>query len=187
MEDQAILKAFDRRDEDALESVQRQYGAYLRTVAGRILDSAEDAEEAVSDAMLAAWNSIPPQRPENLRTYLAKLTRRASLKIRRAQQAGKRGGGEADAVYEEIADCLAGEAGGPEEALEAQALTHSIEGFLEGLPKAERAAFILRYWYFKPVREIASQLGFTESKTGSMLLRSRRKLRTYLEEEGFWL
>ena len=37
----------------------------------------------------------------------------------------------------------------------------------------------------KTVKEIASRFGFSEAKVKSMLLRSRRKLKTVLEKEGY--
>ena len=185
MEDQRILAAFEQRDETALQAVQTRYGAYLRTVAGRILDRTEDAEEGVSDALLAAWNSIPPQHPENLKTYLAKLTRRACLKILRTQQSERRGGKAVTLAFEELDECLADASPSPEEKAVSRSLTESLNRFLEGLPKTERALFIRRYWYFLSVKELSAQFGFTESKTESMLLRTRRKLRVYLEKEGY--
>ena len=185
MEEQSILAAFERRDEEALRAVQSRYGAYLRTVAGRILESTEDAEEGISDALLAAWNSIPPQHPENLKTYLAKLTRRACLKILRTQQSARRGGEAVTLAFEELDACLADTGPSPEDQALSRSLAESLNRFLEGLPKTERALFIRRYWFFLSVKELAAQFGFTEKKTESMLLRTRRKLRAYLEKEGY--
>jgi RNA polymerase sigma-70 factor (ECF subfamily) len=44
--------------------------------------------------------------------------------------------------------------------------------------------FILRYWYVAPIGEIAERLHFSEGKVKSVLFRTRRKLHTYLQEEG---
>jgi RNA polymerase sigma-70 factor (ECF subfamily) len=41
-----------------------------------------------------------------------------------------------------------------------------------------------RYWYFDTVADIAKQFGYGQSKVKTMLLRTRRKLKTYLEKEG---
>ena len=38
-----------------------------------ILNNAEDSEECVNDTWLHAWNAMPPQRPNVLRMFLAKL------------------------------------------------------------------------------------------------------------------
>lgn len=43
-----------------------------------------------------------------------------------------------------------------------------------------------RYWYMDAIQDIAERFGYTESKVTSMLHRSRKKLKYYLEKEG-WL
>ena len=78
MEDRHILRLYISRDEAALSATAEKYGNYCRSIAHHILGNAEDAEECVNDAWLGAWNTIPPKQPENLATYLGKLTRNAS-------------------------------------------------------------------------------------------------------------
>ena len=79
MEDETIVELLYRRDEGALEELEGKYGPGLLRLAGRFLKSREDVEEAVNDTWLAAWNTIPPQRPEHLFAYLARLCRFAAL------------------------------------------------------------------------------------------------------------
>ncbi len=43
--------------------------------------------------------------------------------------------------------------------------------------------FTLRYWYVAPIGEIAERLHFSNGKVKSILFRTRRKLRIYLQEE----
>ena len=77
MTDEQILDRFHARDEAALQASDSAHGAYCRALAGRFV-SAEDAQECWSDALLRAWDAIPPERPAHLRAYLAKLTRNAA-------------------------------------------------------------------------------------------------------------
>lgn len=49
-------------------------------IAVNILNSTEDAEECVNDAYLGAWNSIPPNKPNPLLPYLARITRNVAHK-----------------------------------------------------------------------------------------------------------
>lgn len=56
--------------------------------------------------------------------------------------------------------------------------------FLSKLPETERALFVSRYWFMAPVRELAEKFGFSESKTVSMLRRTRLKLGKFLTGEG---
>ena len=77
-------------------------------MAGRLLASPQDAEECVSDTWLAAWGSMPPHRPQALRMFFAKLTRRLAFNRYKANTAEKRGGGQLPLVLEELSECVAG-------------------------------------------------------------------------------
>ncbi|MEI3100638.1 MAG: sigma factor-like helix-turn-helix DNA-binding protein [Oscillospiraceae bacterium] len=55
---------------------------------------------------------------------------------------------------------------------------------MAGLKKQERDIFVSRYWYMAPVDEIAEKVGFSYSKTASILHRTRLKLGLYLRKEG---
>ena len=79
LKDQEIVALFWRRDERAVAAAREKYGAYLLRVAMGILPRRQDGEECVNDTYLGAWNSIPPQRPAVLQTYLGKLTRRIAI------------------------------------------------------------------------------------------------------------
>ncbi|MBR3446528.1 MAG: sigma-70 family RNA polymerase sigma factor [Oscillospiraceae bacterium] len=183
MEDAQIIERFFRRDEAALHETDRKYHGYCRKIAMQILQSPEDADEAVNDTWLAAWNSIPPHRPERLQTFLGRLTRNISLKKLRSSQAVKRGAGNAEAVLDEVADWLRAEHDTESEA-DARMLADAINRFLDKLPETDRQVFVRRYWYFQSVAEIAEALSCSESKVKSMLYRTRNKLHTALEKEA---
>jgi len=184
MEDQDIVSLYWAREERAVAETARKYGGYCLAIARAVLPLPQDAEEAVNDAYLAAWNAIPPHRPAVFSAFLGKLCRRAALKKWRAGRAQKRGGGETALVYEELADCV-GDAGA-DRALEAAELARCIDRFLARQPDPVRRVFVCRYWYVDSVPSIARRFGYSESKVKSMLLRTRNKLRDYLIEEGVY-
>ena len=103
MEDAQIIERFFRREESALHETNRKYHGYCRKIAIQILQRPEDADEVLNDTWLAAWNSIPPHNPENLQTFLGRLTRNIALNKLRSSQAVKRGAGNAEAVLDEVA------------------------------------------------------------------------------------
>ncbi len=183
MEDKQIVRLYFERSDRAIAETERKYGAYCRSIARNILQNEEDADECVSDAWLGAWNSIPPQKPESLAAYVGKLTRRKAIDRLRAANRQKRGGGAAALAFEELDECIPG-GGTAEEAVLRLELGDIIRRFLSGLSGTERNVFLLRYWYVCPVAEIAGRLGFSQAKVKSMLLRTRRKLRVYLEKEA---
>ena len=184
MEDAQLISLYFARDEAALTQTEAQYGAYCRRIAMNILENTQDAEECVSDTWLQAWYAIPPQRPMRLGLFLGKITRNLSFDRYRASRAAKRGGGALDAVLEELATCIPG-GEGPEERIEARELARSINGFLRQCGQTQRRCFLLRYYYGQPVREIARSQGLTENRVSVLLYRTRKKLRSKLEQEGY--
>ena len=184
MDDSQIIALYFDRSEDALSQTETKYGRYCRAVAANILPDSRDIDEAVSDAYMAAWSSIPPHRPERLGTYLAKLIRRAALKRWRARDAQKRGGGQTEAALEELSEVLPGGTD-PARAAEDKALTECLDRFLGKLPDIERRVFLRRYWYMDSIGAICQRYGFSQSKVKSMLARARNKLLTHLKEEEF--
>ena len=183
MEDHKIVALFWQRSEQALEETARKYGAYCHAIAGHILTDVTAAEETVNDAYLAAWNSIPPQRPNVLSAYIGKLTRRLAINRWKQQHAQKRGGDQVTLALEELAE-LADERQQPERQLEAAELSAILDRFVQSLRETERRVFVRRYWYLESIQEISRSFGFSESKTKSMLYRTRQKLADYLMKEG---
>lgn len=183
MEDHQIVALYLQRNERAIEETAAKYGNYCFSIARNILDSREDAEEAVNDTYLGAWRAIPPHQPAVLSTFLGKITRRAALKRWNQSRTQKRGGGETALVLEELSDCIC-DKGSAETAIEAAELTQLLNRFLQALPQTERTVFVCRYWYMDPIRDIGQRFGFSQSKVKSMLARTRTKLHTYLKKEG---
>ena len=181
MEDAEILDRFWKRDEGAIPAAEEQYGARLLRLAERLLGSREDAEECVSDTWLAAWNAIPPEWPEHLFAYLARVCRNLALDRLDWRNAQKR---KADVVTltAELEDCIPDTRRDRE--LDGKALGALLTAFLEGLSEEARLVFLRRYWYGDTIQEVARRYGCSESKVKMLLFRTRKKLRSWLEKEG---
>lgn len=186
MEDRDIIALYLERNQEAIAETEKKYGRYCYAIAYNILYNAEDAEESVNDALMNAWNSIPPHTPTVLSAFLGKLTRYVSLKKWRYARTQKRGGGETALAYEELSDCIPG-GKSVEEELQEKELAKMIDRFLDELPAVERRLFICRYWYFDDISTISKQFGFSSSKVKSMLHRIRKKLLSRLSEEGVFI
>ncbi len=180
MRDEEIVALFWARDESALRETEAAYGGKLRRLALGILRRKEDAEECAADACLKAWETIPPQRPERLFAYLAKICR--YLAFDRLDRAGaQKRRGEAVALTEELAACVPDRLA--ERTMEGWELGQLLDGFLAGLDREERVMFLRRYWYGDTIRELAGRYGLTAGGVKSRLYRTREKLRTYLNKE----
>ena len=182
MEDTAIIDLYWARSQQAIAASEEKYGSYCHTIARRILDQEEDAEECVNDTWLRAWNAMPPQRPGCLRAFFAALTRNLSLDRWRERRAEKRGGG-LEVLLSELEDCLPA-AGGVEEEVEAGELARAIDRWLDGLDRPDRTAFLRRYWYGQRVDQVARQAGCSPNTMTKRLGRLRDSLRRALEQEG---
>jgi RNA polymerase sigma-70 factor (ECF subfamily) len=184
VEDQQIIEMYLQQNENAVVQTAQKYSNYCRSIAIHILKSPEDADEALNDTWLAAWNSIPPHIPECLRTFLGRLTRNISLKHIRSESTLKRGSAEAKVIFEEVEDWLRSEQD-IEQQVSEQALAEEIDRFLDGITGIERNVFVRRYWYMQSIAEIAEYHGFSESKVKSMLFRIRKKLYAKLKKENY--
>ncbi len=184
MEDSQIIALYLSRSPQAISETEKKYGRLCRSMAGNILKNWSDAEECVNDTYLALWNAIPPHQPRSLVAFLAKITRRTAINRYFSETAEKRGGGHIPLVLEELGECIS--AGpDPEELVQGKDTHRAINRFLSRLPATERRVFLRRYFLLEPVKEIAVSLGFSEGKVSAMLHRTRKKLRTYLEKEGY--
>ncbi len=182
--DDEIISLFFARSETAISELDRKYGRLCRNIAYRLLESRQDAEECVNDAYLGVWNAVPPERPEPLRAYVAKIVRNLAVKAYWKRSAAKRGG--FDMALEELDESLPSpvcvEAG-----LEAKELAAAIARYLDSLPETGRAVFMRRYYFGESYAEIAEFTGLSEKNVSVKLSRIRAGLRRYLEESGVML
>ena len=181
--DEDIITLYWQRDSNAIEATSRAYGTYCYAIANGILKSPEDAEECVNDTWMRAWSTIPPQRPRNLRIFLAKITRNLAFDKFKSRHTQKRGGGEICLALEELAECI--DAGSDlESTIMAKELEQSINSFLYGLPKRDRDIFLRRYFFVESTDDIAARYGTTRGAVLMALSRTRQKLKLYLKKEG---
>ncbi|MBP5730932.1 MAG: sigma-70 family RNA polymerase sigma factor [Clostridia bacterium] len=183
MQDADIVELYWARNQSAVTATYEKYYSYCRRIALNVLRSEEDAEECVNDVWYAAWETIPPAKPELLSAYLAKITRNLALKRVRDESRQKRGGEAEKLPFEELADFIA-DGTSVEETAEASELGAALNRFLAELPEEQRKIFMRRYWYGDSIEDIAARGGFTESKVKMTFLRLRDKLRDRLRGEG---
>lgn len=183
MDDINIIELYWQRNESAISETKAKYGNYCYSIAYRILNNNEDAEECENDTYLELWRTIPPQRPKLFSAYLGTITRQKAIDKWRKKNADKRGGGEFQLSLNELEGCISNE-NSINDTLEAEELAKEISKFLRTLPTNECNVFLRRYWYFDSITEICKRYGYGQSKVKMMLKRTREKLISYLEKEG---
>lgn len=184
MTDQQIIELYWQRNEDAIPASEQKYGSYCTTVSRNILSDALDVEECVSDTWLRAWAAMPPERPNYLKMFFAKITRNLSLDRLKSNYAQKRGGGETDLILEELEQCISSK-GNTEEVYTARELGRSINRFVHSLPEREGNLFVRRYFFGESLDVVAGRYGITSHNASVILSRVREKLKKHLTREGF--
>lgn len=186
MEDKQIIELYWNRLEKAIEETSQKYGRFCHYIANNILKNNEDSDECVNDTYLRVWNAIPPEKPQSLKAFLAKITRNLALNRWEKYHAKKREGDMVSLALEELGECVPG-IDSMEQTAEQMLLTNVLNVFLADLESQSRKIFMARYFYFASIKEIASEYNIGESKVKMTLLRTREKLKLMLEKEGIIL
>lgn len=184
MEDKDIVQLYWDRNKAAIDKTSDKYGRYCTSIAMSILDNREDAEECVNDTYLSAWNSIPPNKPNILSTFLGKIVRNLSFNKYKSIHSQKRGGHEITVILDELNEIVSGKESIEDDFIRRE-LIKAIDNFIMALSKEKRFIFIRRYWYSDSIAAIANQCGKTENSVSVELNRIRKKLRTQLTEKGY--
>ena len=181
--DDAILGMLFERDETALQEIQKAYGKLCFKLADNILDCREDSEECVNDTLMKIWQTIPPNRPQSLLAYMIRIIRNIAVNRYHAMKAQKRGGKQFAEVWDELEGTLQSNED-LDAAVDGHELTQGIERFLDTLSLQTRNVFLRRYYMSESVQEISEHCGMSVSAVKISLMRSREKLKKYLEKEG---
>ncbi len=186
MDDSEIIAYFNSRSEQAIKELSAKYGAVCTKLAGNILNNRLDAEECLNDAYLGVWNTIPPNNPECLLSYVLRIVRNTAIAKYHKITAQKRNGSY-DVALDELEGCIAGSISDAEDGLTANELSRLVNQFLVSLPQENRVIFVRRYWYADSVKDISKRMKLSESNVSVRLLRIRNNLQQYLTKEGYKL
>lgn len=184
MTDEEIIALFNKRDEQAIASVQNKFGRYCGSIALNILSDREDMEECLSDTWLRAWNTIPPEQPRSLQAYLGCITRNLAISRFRGETAKKRAGSRFAAALDELTDACMPSTDNVAAETDRKALMDAINAFLDGQGERKRNIFIQRYFYIDSITAIAKRYDMTESAVKVTLFRMRGALKKELEAGG---
>lgn len=182
MNDENIIELFFQRSEDAILELSQKYGKLNLQIAYNITRDYEDAEECVDDAYMQVWNSIPPNRPENLYAYVTKVLRNISINKYKHNRRVKRN----DTYFEcaeELEDCIVSK-NDIEIEYNTNEILKTVEEFIDSLKKVNRVIFLRRYMYMSSYEEIAELTGLNKTSVGNRLKRMRKNLKEILERKG---
>ena len=184
MEDRQIVDLYWARSEVAITETDKKYGRYCHYIAYQILCDDMDAEEIVNDTYLKTWNTVPPNYPDPLKSYVGMISSQLALNRYEEKSAARRGGGKIPLIFHELDECITDEEASADMA-ESIVLRDLLNRFIWSLPKKTRNIFVRRYWYASSLAEIAEEYGMRESAVAMLMFRTRQKLREFLQKEGF--
>ena len=179
--DQRLVGLYLSRNKSAVDETINSYGKRLLRLAVSFLGDVRDAEECVNDTYLKAWNSIPPQQPEDLFSYLARLCRCTAYNMIDKRQAAKRNV-QLVALTHEMEECIPDNS--RDVTAEDEFISALINEFLGTLSNDKCDMFVKRYWYGESIDMISKEMGFSKSKVKTTMLRTREGLKNFLEKKG---
>ena len=182
MQDSKIIDLFFERSEQAITELSLKYDKLCKKISINILGNEEDALECINDSYLGVWNTIPPQRPDNLKYYLCRIVRNNALKKYHSNTAVKRNS-HYDVALQELEECLCDENSIDRELFSAE-ITRLIDSFLSLQKQENRIIFTRRYFFGDSIADIALRMGMKENNISVRLTRLRTSLRNHLEKEG---
>lgn len=185
LEDSKIIELFFARVEQAIVELSAKYGTVCNRIARNILKNDLDAEECVNDTYLAAWNTIPPQKPDPLRIYIFRIVRNIAIAKYHANTSKKRNS-YYDVALEELENCLATSSTAEQE-IAADELSKEIDRFLATLDEESQMLFVRRYWYSDSISDLAERFHASNNNVSVRLSRIRNNLKIYLQKEGYEL
>lgn len=186
-DDAALARRVAERDTAAFELLMRRYNRRLYRLARSMLRDAADAEDALQDAYLAAYQAIGGFRGEaSLGTWLSRVV--ANQCLARLRRQARRDnivpivntGGDPDEEGEPMA---IDPSDTPDRALLRSELRAVLERKLDELPEAFRTVFVLRCVEELSVEETALTLDIPEATVRSRHFRARSLLRESLAQE----
>src|SRR6266567_724437 len=157
-------------DRDAFEMIICTQSRPLFAIAYGILQSREEAEDVVQDALVKAWKTRWRVRdPEKFPAWLATIARHRAHDIFRKRRTLPLSA----TIHEVIEPSTAAEPNNPE-------LDQRLHSALAGLPDLHRAALTLRYFEEMDYRTIENTLGLTNGALRGILGRALASMRKQL-------
>lgn len=185
MDDHKIIELYFSRNERAIHETKHKYGRYCKKIAVNILKIRQDVEECENDTYMKVWSSIPPSAPKCLKIYIGTVTRNLAIQRYRYYHADKRNQ-HMETVMEELESCVA-TLETVETEIAKKELIRTINYFLSELGDESRMIFVRRYWKMESIQEICGKMKLSKSKVETNLSRTRKRLKVFLEQEGYEL
>ena len=183
--DTYLTELFWKRESEAVNEADKKYHELLFSAIVSILKNDKDAEECLDDVYLKIWESIPPNRPSSFRAYALKIARNTAMSIFRANNAQKRAHKFNTVSFDEISGVLFENDDADIE--NSQKIGEIINHYLDSIDERRMYIFMSRYYFNKPIGEIAKKLHCSKSTINKEIKKIKTELKEKLEEGGIYV
>jgi RNA polymerase sigma factor (sigma-70 family) len=160
---------------DATRDLYERFSGQIFGYCLHQLGSREEAEDAVQTTFMNAFRGLRRGIvPQVESAWLFKIAHNVCLSRRRSTR--RRGKVEAPNNFEVLQEVVPARERMGDELIR-------VQDVLEEMPETQRRAILLREWQGLSYREIASELGITQSAVETLIFRARRSLASGLEVE----
>lgn len=181
MKDKKLVEMIMKEPDRGITAAVDLYGGTVKAVCSSVLRGckAEDVEEACSDTFVKLWKcakQFDETRNASLKTYICTIARSVSLDLRRRKSE--------EALIDLSEYDMADASVNLENDFSKKQCEEIIHQAIGEMEEPDRTIFILRYFYFYTVKEIAEKLELKPKQIENILYRRKEKLKKVLIERG---
>lgn len=175
-EDQYIIEQILSGNISAFENLVRKYQDMVFTLAFRVLNHHEDAEETAQDVFVKVYKSLSGfQHKSNFKTWIYRITYHESINRLRSKKN--------KFFLVDLEEGLIAGFNDTNQNLESAEEKMIIRKVLQTLPETERVMITLYYFEDMSIRDIAAITEMSETNVKTKLFRSRQKLYDLLKDQ----
>jgi RNA polymerase sigma-70 factor (ECF subfamily) len=178
MDDATAVAQARAGDEEAFRLLVERHSRALFKLGYRMTGNEQDAEDVVQEAFLKAYRSLDRfEDRSQVGSWLYRIAANCAFDVLRKRQ---RRDSRNESLDEENAPELHSEGPGPERIALGGDVRRRLEAALERMSPRERAAFVLRHFEGRSVKEIEVALGIDTTSVKQSVCRAVRKAREVL-------
>src|ERR1700739_1011862 len=177
--EEKLIRAGQRGDSQAVETLFPRYHRPLFQTALRVLGNTEDAEDALQDGYLSAYRNLKRfEGRSQFSTWLTRIVITAALRARGSAKSRPAGSLDETPREDELpaSERFADDSPNPEQVYAGTELREIINENLDELSPLLRTAFVLREVQGYSTGEAAKKLGVTENPLKARLWRARHQM-----------
>ena len=167
-----LLKRAGKGDMEAFHMIYKETSSYVYTIALRVANNTEDAQEITQDVFMSAYRNLRNFRfRASFRTWLYRVTVNTAINLvnKRKRRSGRTVSRDQHTHLDSAAHTMP-------DAADKSDNDELLKGMLEALPPEQRACIVLKEIEGLKYREIAETLRININTVRSRLLRARQRL-----------